>query len=148
VPQKRTKIWIDRFQTTLSVRLAFYFLMYQVTIWALFWINARIASLGDTSGAAASASGFVLTPLITIGLGLLFMYDALKETHRFVGPLYRFRKTIQAVTTGDDIRLVNLRKGDELQEMKDELNAMLRALEQRGAITLRGAVPEREAVEA
>jgi hypothetical protein len=146
VRQKRTKIWIDRFQTTLSVRLAFYFLMYQVTVWALFWIDTKVASLGDSLGAAASAYGFVLTPLITIGLGLLFIYDALKETHRFVGPLYRFRKTIQAVTAGEDIRLVSLRTGDQLQEMKDDLNAMLRALEERGAITIKGAVPEREAV--
>jgi hypothetical protein len=146
VRQKRTKVWIDRFQTTLSVRLAFYFLLYQVTVWALFWINARLATLSDSVGAAASVYGFVLTPIITIGLGLVFLYDALKETHRFVGPLYRFRKTIQAVTAGEDIRLVSLRSGDQLQEMKDELNAMLRALEQRGAITLRGAVPEKEVV--
>jgi sensor histidine kinase YesM len=146
VRQKRKKVWIDRFQTTLSVRLAFYFLLYQVTIWALFTIDSRVASLGDSVGSAASAYGFVLTPVITIGLGLLFIYDALKESHRFVGPLNRFRKTIQAVTAGEDIRLVSLRDGDQLQEMKDDLNAMLRALEQRGAITLRGAVPEREAV--
>ena len=136
---KRTKIWIDRFQTTLSLRLAFYFLLSQLTVWSLFWINARLALLSDTVGATATVYGFVLTPIVTLGLGLLFIYDALKETHRFVGPLYRFRKIIQAVTAGEDISLIVLRKGDQLQELKDDLNAMLRALEQRGAITIRGA---------
>lgn len=137
--QKRTKIWIDRFQTTLSVRLASYFLLYQVSVWALYWINLRLVALNDTVGVAASEYAYVLTPLVGICLGVLFIYDALKETHRIVGPLYRFRQTIQAVTDGGEVRLVGLRRGDQLQEMKDELNAMLRALEQRGAITIRGA---------
>ena len=43
------------------------------------------------------------TPVMNIGLGLLFIYDAVKLTHRIVGPLYRFRKTIQAVTAGEEI---------------------------------------------
>lgn len=136
---KRKKIWIDRFQTALSLRLAFYFLMYQATVWVLFWMDARLASLSNSIGMAASAYGFVLTPIATIGLGLLFIYDALQETHRFVGPLYRFRKTIEAVTASEEIELVRLRSGDQLQEFKDELNAMLRSLERRGAITIRGA---------
>ena len=148
VRQKRKKIWIDRFQTTLSARLAFYFLLYQAAVWTLYWIDGRLVELGKTVGSNAAAFGFVLTPLIVTGLGLLFIYDSLKETHRFVGPLYRFRKTIQAVTAGEDIRLVNLRKNDQLQEMKDDLNAMLRALEQRGAITIRGAVPDEVTVPA
>ena len=138
--QKRTKIWIDRFQTSLSARLAMYFLLYQVTVWLLFWIDARLLTLTNSAGGVAATFGFVLTPIATVALGLLFIYDAVKETHRIVGPLYRFRKTIQAVTAGEDIRLVALRQGDHLQEMKDDLNAMLRALEERGAITIKGAV--------
>jgi hypothetical protein len=139
VRQKRKKIWIDRFQTTLSVRLALYFVLYQVAVWSLFWIDARLFALSDSIGAVAAAYGFILTPVATIGLGLLFIFDAIRETHRIVGPLYRFRKTIQAVTAGEEVSLVGLRTGDHLQELKDDLNAMLRALEQRGAITLKEA---------
>jgi hypothetical protein len=139
VRQKRKKIWIDRFQTTLSVRLAMYFLLYQITVWSLFWIDARLATLGDTAGTVASGYGFVLTPIATLGLGLLFIYDALKETHRIVGPMYRFRKTIQAVTAGEEITIIRTRDGDYLNDMRDDLNAMLRALEDRGAIRIKGA---------
>jgi methyl-accepting chemotaxis protein len=119
--------------------LASYYLLYQVSIWALYWINLRLASLNDTVGVTASDYVYVLTPLVAIGLGVMFIYDALTQTHQIVGPLYRFRQTIQAVTAGEEIRLVALRRDDQLQEMKEELNAMLRALEQRGAITIRGA---------
>ncbi len=144
--QKRTKIWIDRFQTSLSIRLALYFVLYQVAVAALFWIDARLAALSNSVGAVAAAYGCVLTPMASIGLGILFIYDAVKETHRIVGPLYRFRKTIQAVTAGEEIGLIGLRKGDHLMEMKDDLNAMLQALEQRGAITLKAPLADRQPV--
>ena len=53
-----------------------------------------------------------------------------------MGPIYRFRKTIQAVTAGEPVRLIKLREGDYLLEMKDELNALLTFLQQRGLVTL------------
>jgi hypothetical protein len=138
VREKRKKIWIDRFQTYLSVRLAVYFLLYQVAVWALFWIDARMTTLGDATGLIPSY-GFVLTPVVAVGLGMLFIYDAVKLTHRIVGPLYRFRVTVRAITAGEEVRIVGLREGDHLQELKDDLNEMLRALEQRGVITIKAA---------
>jgi hypothetical protein len=144
----RRKIWIDRFQTLLSVRLALYFVLYQLAVWSLFWTASQVGKIGEPLGNLASA----VAPIATIGLGLLFILDALKETHRIVGPLYRFRKTVQAVTAGEDVVLVRLRTGDHLQELKTDFNAMLRELEKRGAITLvqpaGSAVPQPVAVEA
>ncbi|HEX4591749.1 MAG TPA: hypothetical protein VH120_17565 [Gemmataceae bacterium] len=134
--QKRKKIWIDHFQTRLSRRLAVYFILYQAAVWSLFWITARIAAMAESAGWSLSTYGYVLTPAITLGLGVLFICDVIRLTHRVVGPLYRFRQTIQAVTAGDEVAIVVLRKGDHLQELKDDFNAMLRALEQRGAVTL------------
>ena len=136
---KRKKVWIDRFQTNLSIRMAIYFLLYQAGVWALFGISDRVNVMGESAGWSSNSTLFLLTPLVAIGLGALFIFDAIKETHRIVGPLYRFRKTIQAVTAGEEVTLVGLRNGDHLQELKDEFNAMLQALEQRGAITLKAA---------
>ena len=134
----RKKIWIDRFQTYLAFRLAAYFLLYQVALWALFLIDSRMLALSGAVTEGAPGYGFALTPAATIGLGLLFIYDSARLTHRIVGPMYRFRKTIQAVTAGGDVHWVNLRDGDYLQEMKDDLNDMLRALELRGDIVVKG----------
>jgi hypothetical protein len=145
VRHKRTKIWIDRFQTTLSIRLAAYFLLYQSALWALYFINGRLHVLAESVGWAGPSYGVILTPLVAIGLGLLFIFDAVRETHRVVGPIYRFRKTLQAVTNGDEVALVKLRQRDHLQDLKDDLNVMLRALEDRGAIRLAG-LKKRETV--
>ncbi len=69
-------------------------------------------------------------------LAALFIYDAILFAHRIVGPLYRLRVTMRAITEGKELGLMQLRKDDFLQELKDEFNEMLRALEQRGAVVL------------
>jgi hypothetical protein len=146
VREKRKKIWIDRFQFYLAARLATYFVLYQVALWALYFIDARLNALGESVGQTAAAYGFYLTPVMTLGLGLLFIYDTARLTHRVVGPLYRFRKTIQAVTAGGEVPIVGLRDGDYLLEMRDDFNEMLRALEARGAITIKEPAGARQPV--
>src|SRR5438105_1864351 len=136
VLEKRREVWIDRFQTCLSVRLGVYFVLYQAALWALFWTDARFAELGRAEGVPAFSAGFALTPAVAVALGVVFILDGIRQTHRILGPVYRFRGTIRAVTEGVAVSLVSTRAGDHLTELKDELNAMLRELEKRGAITL------------
>ena|SRR6516164_800552 len=139
---KRRRIWIDPIQTRLSLRLAAYFLTFQFAVWCLFWIDARIAAVGESQGIPIFHYSYVLTSLAAVTLGLIFIFDALHETHRIFGPLYRFRKTIEAVIAGEEVSMIKLRTGDHLQDLKDKLNEMLRQLESRGAITLANAGTE------
>lgn len=134
--EQRKKVWIDQFQTRLAIRLAGYFVLYQFAVWALFWMDARLRSLDGAVGQVGSSYGFVLTPLMAVGLGLIFIFDGIRYTHRIVGPIYRFRKTIQAMTAGEEVGLVKLRDGDLLLDMRDEFNALLNELARRGSITL------------
>jgi hypothetical protein len=122
--------------------LAAYFVLYQVAISAVYLIDARLNILGREVGSSGWAVGALLTPILAFGLAIVFIYDAAKLTHRVVGPLYRFRKTVQAITAGGEVPLVNLRNGDYLLELRDDFNDMLRALEQRGAVTLTGQAPK------
>src|SRR5262245_38201462 len=135
---KRRKIWIDRFQTLLSLRIALYFVLYQVMVWVVVFMarDLTVAFSVVVGPAAAPATYFVLIGCVVI-VGLLFIYDAIVLSHRVVGPLVRIRKTLKAVAASEEVELISLRKGDFLQELKDELNAMLQALEQRGAVVLK-----------
>jgi hypothetical protein len=136
--EKRKKIWIDRFQTSLFLRIAGYFVIYQVATWFLVIVDRNLyVSLKDLLGEDAAAYCFFLLVGVVVFLGLLFIYDAIAFAHRFVGPIYRFRKTVQAVTAGEELDLIKLRKGDFLLELKDDFNEMLKALEQRGAVVLK-----------
>lgn len=135
--EQRRKIWIDRFQTHLAMRIALYFILYQVAVWAIVIIEHNIfLALQELLGAAAAYS-LILLGIPVLIMGALFIYDAIKVSHRVVGPLYRFRKTIQAVTAGEPLDLITLRHGDFLQELRADFNEMLTALAQRGAVTLK-----------
>jgi hypothetical protein len=131
-------MWIDRFQTRLMLRITCYLVLYQLASWGLLIIDRAYQKvLGPAFGwGTANYVSFFLIATV-VSLALMFLYDCLKLTHRVVGPLYRFRKTIQAVTAGDEVDLITLRKGDYLEELKNEINTMLLELEQRGAVVLK-----------
>jgi nitrogen fixation/metabolism regulation signal transduction histidine kinase len=139
----RKKCWIDRFQTSLSVRIAIYFLIYQAAVWILVAMQQRLLpNLERALGRKAVVDYGALLTVTAITLAALFIWDAVKLTHRIVGPLYRFRQVIKAITAGDEVELIRLRKGDFLEEMKGEFNEMLRVLEQRGAVVLKTPAAE------
>src|SRR5207237_1408725 len=123
--------------TKLSLRIAFYCAVYQIAVWSLVIIERHLSmSMERIFGKAESGLiVFLVTPVVF--LGILFIRDAIIFSHRFVGPLYRFRKTVQAITAGEKLDFVTLREADFLHEMKDELNAMLKVLEERGAVALK-----------
>lgn len=134
---KRKKIWIDSFQTYLSLRLALYFAVYMITVWAWVAIDRSTATLLGARLGPASGYWSVLSASVVVLVGLLFLYDIVRFSHRLVGPLYRFRKHLKAIVDGEELTLMKLRKDDFLQELKDQFNEVLRVLEQRGAVTLK-----------
>jgi len=53
------------------------------------------------------------------------IWDVLKLTHRFVGPLVQFQRCLAALTRGEFVKDVHIRKGDFLGELRDSFNAYL-----------------------
>ena len=136
--EKRRRIWIDRFQTYLALRSAFFFVCYQIGGWSLVIFERQIVDgLSRVVGSEITTPWFFILMAAIVVLAFLAIYDSVKFVHRLVGPVYRFRKTIQAITAGNEVELLTLRKGDFLQDMNDEFNEMLKVLEQRGAIIVK-----------
>jgi methyl-accepting chemotaxis protein len=135
--EKRRKVWIDRFQTRLALRIAFYFAFYQAAVWALVLFERHVLTAMEAVFGASPSGLMVFLTALVVFQGLIFIYDAIRFSHRVVGPLYRLRKAIRAIADGEEIELVTLRQGDFLQELKDDFNAMVEALEERRAITLK-----------
>jgi nitrogen fixation/metabolism regulation signal transduction histidine kinase len=137
---KRKKIWIDRFQTYLVVRIAVYCVLFQAAVWALAMIDRTVGGALETFVGADAATYCYLIAFVGIAvMTISAIYDAMKFAHRLVGPLVRFRHTVRAIAAGEEIELVRLRDGDFMQDLKDDFNTMIIALEQRGAITLKAA---------
>ena len=137
---QRKKVWIDYFQTCLFARIACYFIFYQLAVWAFVFIaRSNAQALELLLGQDVTGFLFVTAFATVLFIGLLFTLDSVKYVHRFVGPIVRFRQVVRAVAAGDEVALVKLRKDDFLKEFQDEFNEMLKALEHRGAVTLKDA---------
>src|SRR5690606_19256934 len=74
-------------------------------------------------------------------------WDAVRFSHRLVGPIFRFRKTIHALANGEPVRPIKLRNGDFLTEMKDDMNLLLEHLQQQGIPALKPAPGEEESTQ-
>jgi len=65
---------------------------------------------------------------MVIFLGIMFVVSMF-VSHRWAGPIYRFERSAQVLSTGDLTHRVSLRTGDELMELQDEINAMVASLQ-------------------
>jgi len=63
-----------------------------------------------------------------IAAGMLVMH-ALRLSHTIAGPAYRIAKSIERIRSGDISFRVQLRKGDHLTELRDEMNLLLEWLQ-------------------
>jgi nitrogen fixation/metabolism regulation signal transduction histidine kinase len=143
--ENRKKVWIDRLQTHVCLYVAAYVLLYHTAVWGMTIISQNVtAPLQITGAGGAKALGISFAVIVQVMLCGAILYDVVLFTHRVVGPLYRFRQIIKAVTSGDEVALIHLRKRDYLVEMKDEINEMLKTLEESGAVVLRTTSAELE----
>jgi hypothetical protein len=109
--EERKKVWVDEFQTKLLWRTFGYWAVYTVALWNLlfvWWLLQQDA--GNPIEQLLEFSGQFYPALIAFVVAFpVLAYDALKFSHRLVGPLYRFRKAMQSVAAGEPIQLLDLR---------------------------------------
>jgi hypothetical protein len=136
VSNQRKRIWIDRFQTRITLRILFYCVVYQLSLWMIITaLQMYVQSLDTLSGQPTQLTLWALVPILAF-LGLITI-DAVRYMHRLVGPMYRFRKTIQAITAGEPVDPVQLRRHDFLQDIMKDFNDMLNVLEQKGVVVIK-----------
>lgn len=146
---ERKQVWIDSFQTRLTLRIALYLVLFLGVL-----INVLFAWKLLSEGASDPGAQFVemLRLYLPVLLCLLVLvpvmaWDAIRFTHRLVGPLVRFRRTIRSITDGEAVTPIKLRQGDHLLDLRDEFNEMLESLQRRGVPVLKPAVPADDAAQ-
>ena len=55
----------------------------------------------------------------------VFIYDAIRMSHRFAGPVYRLRQVIRSLADGNQPDKVELRDDDFWKEMASDLNRVI-----------------------
>ena len=148
---ERKKVWLHEFQTRLFVRVGVYMLLFLVCLGNLLFIW-RLLEEGPGNPLEQYYRVVVDFAPAFIFLAVLMpvlAWDAIKFSHRLVGPLVRFREAFQSLAAGEPVRPLRLRKADFLDEMCRDFNDMLEALQRRGAPVLKPAeanenCPERQ----
>ncbi|MGE3172059.1 MAG: hypothetical protein AB7O97_05485 [Planctomycetota bacterium] len=68
---------------------------------------------------------FYLVIAFELLAAVFLMVNSLKISHKVAGPAYRLTKCIERIRSGDLAFTVQFRRGDHLQELKDEFNKLL-----------------------
>jgi hypothetical protein len=130
---KRTRLWIDpSLQFGLLVRLALYLVSGSLVLLHIAFLIEVLGNLPVVlnRGVLEFYTNFIArqVPLLIALLAVLplFLYDMVKFSHRFAGPLYRFRKTLEAMAAGKPVQPVKIRKDDLLRDIVPPINAVIR----------------------
>ena len=90
------------------------------------YYNMSKTILADNPALSPMLAQFNTIILVKIALYLgLMLLVSVFVSHRFAGPIYRFEKSAQIVSSGDLTHRVSLRTGDELMELQEEFNGMI-----------------------
>jgi len=137
--EDRKKVWVDRFQTRLFYRIGVYLAIYLVCL-VNFLFVWRLLSEGPGNPIeqyAAVVADYAPALLTLIVLLPFLAYDAIRFSHRLVGPLRRFSDVTEAIANGVPVRPIKLREGDFPIELRDDFNKMLEALQKKGIPVLK-----------
>jgi len=130
---KRSRIWVDPpLQLRLLLRMALYFLVYSLTLYHVAFLYELMANLPDAMarGMWALYADFLgrQQPFLVACVAVLpiLLYDMVKFSHRIAGPLYRCRKTMEAMAAGKAVAPFKPRQHDLLRDLIQSFNALIR----------------------
>lgn len=99
--------------------------------------NTLTTGYADSILTIERTQNFFFMPLVliiliaAIGIGLAGMVVFILLSHKIAGPLYRFEKDLQDIGYGDLTKRINLRKTDQLTELKESLNSLVETFDVR-----------------
>ncbi|MBL8869816.1 MAG: hypothetical protein JNK90_08470 [Planctomycetaceae bacterium] len=123
----RRKIWIDQMvQGGLVGRI----ILYWLSVVAYFaighvvfqWIDKPEWTLDEHFTAMLEAFGFWLPGLLL--LAPLVVFDIVKLSHRFAGPVYRLKNHLNKVASGEEKGKLWFREGDYWWELVEPVNVL------------------------
>lgn len=135
----RKRLFVNRdIQGRLLARTALYWVLYHSVLWmAMFFYRyaehrgavmagAEPRPFSDLYGQFVHEHhsmwfcAFMILPIV--------LWDLLKFSHRVVGPLVRFQRTLESLTAGETVTDVKLRRGDLLFDLQNSFNQYLASL--------------------
>jgi len=119
----RRRVFVDyKLQGTIVARIVLYWLGCQFTM-AVLLFGFKAATGGEHI--ADDMSAFYRCALFgTLGFLPLAVIDMVRLSHRFAGPMLRFRRAMQELGRGEHVEPLRFRDGDYWQDIATDFNAV------------------------
>ena len=138
---KRRNYFIDKkFQLMFMMRFSVLVLiggMLTIAFIYLLGMQSKTVAIQNSRVIVKTTADFILPLLIqaviavTIIVGITTGILTLLVSHKISGPLYRFKKVLEALEQGDFSSEFHIRLADQFHELADEINGMIRNTKQK-----------------
>lgn len=124
--KKRGKLFVDtKVQGALAIRIAMHWcLFFVVSMMCIFALEYFLGEPGLSFQEHASVvwRKYAFFILLMITIVPSFVYDAIKLSNRFAGPMVRLRTAMQSAADGAEVKPIKFRDGDFWMEVCDLFN--------------------------
>lgn len=138
--QLRQKLFVNKaIQGRLLVRIGLYWFLYHGVLWMSLFLFRYAEHRGAVQAGALPRSfadlyqqfsrEYLGVWVCAVAVAPIVLWDLLKFSHRIVGPLVRFKNTLDSLSAGKTVDPVRLRDGDLLVDLQDTFNKYLNTLQ-------------------
>jgi hypothetical protein len=125
--QQRWQIFVDRpIQGALLFRALVYWAVCLMTQQLIVFLFVLLTSSSDNLHANGARVLWYIQVSLVASLAILpmILLDILKLSHRWVGPIFRLRASLHALSLGEPVPPIQFRDGDFWQELARDVNAL------------------------
>lgn len=136
-PKLRNKLFIDApvqimlVTRVLSHWVVFFFLFFLTLLTIEYFLRDPALTIFDCMKSVVSKHSMLI--LVSIALLPVFLYDTIKMSHRFAGPIYRLRKNLNALANGNPVEEINFRDKDFWADLSVDFNEVAKKLNQQSS---------------
>lgn len=140
----RRQLLVDRrVQMALALRSVAYSFIGSLLAMATAAVLLAVRGAGADGGIGLGELLLVATPALAVSLLILplVVWDSLKVSNRFVGPLFRLRRSLRKLGEGQPVEPIIFRPGDYWHEIAEEFNAAVARIERDQRAAAQGESP-------
>lgn len=135
---KRCKVYVDRtVQGAIAKRVIlhwfFFFGLTSVSLLMLeYFLGDAQSSLMEHAGAVVSKYAFFF--VLMMAIMPTFIYDTIKLSHRFAGPIVRLKESLRGLANGEAVPNMKFRDNDFWRELSEDFNRVTDRVRQASAL--------------
>jgi nitrogen fixation/metabolism regulation signal transduction histidine kinase len=129
---KRTRLFVDsQVQGRLLCRIVLYWCMAVFIMGSLAAVQVAVESRHAPASVVINRALLAFGPALIAAVVMLpvIMFDALRFSNKFAGPMHRLRREVKRLADGDSYAPIDFRKGDFWYDLAQEFNRLADKLE-------------------